>query len=245
MMNNRLQHGGLQRQMEWSPIIAGSVREFGGVKEIQSTLYCSKISNNRYCLKNTMDSTADVLFGKTRQAVLTLLLEQPGRSFYVREMARLTGIGPGPLQAELTQLLKADLVQREKDGNRVTYQANTAHPAFADLQSLVGKTCGVPAQLRAALQQYAPMIRFAAIYGSMAKGSNHGRSDVDVLIVGDLPFDQAVAAVVPVEQRIAREISVRVLSSDEFRARLDRQEPFIKGVMDGPLIHLFGASNDA
>jgi predicted transcriptional regulator len=105
-----------------------------------------------------MDSAAAVLFGKTRQAVLALLFDQPEQTYYLREMARRTGIAPGPLQHELSQLHKADLVIRLRDGNRVTYQANTAHPVFSDLQGLVSKTCGVPAQLIAALAPHATQI---------------------------------------------------------------------------------------
>ena len=94
-----------------------------------------------------MEATAAVLFGKTRQAVLALLFEQPERAYYLRELARATGISPGALQHELGQLQKADLVGRSQDGNRVAYRANTAHPVFADLQSIVRKTCGLPAQI--------------------------------------------------------------------------------------------------
>ena len=72
-----------------------------------------------------MDSAAAVLFGKTRQAVLALLFDQPGASYYLRAMSRMSGIAPGPLQHELTHLHTADLVVRSQDGNRVTYQANT------------------------------------------------------------------------------------------------------------------------
>lgn len=192
-----------------------------------------------------MDSAAAVLFGKTRQAVLTLLFDQLGAGYYLREISRLTGIAPGPLQQELTQLHKADLVIRQHDGNRVTYQANTAHPAFADLQGLISKTCGVSAQLAAVLSPHAGAIRFAAIYGSLAKGTNHARSDVDLLVVGDIDLPAVLTAVAPVEARIGREISVRLFSREEFADRRHRQDHFVQGVLSGPLTILLGASDDA
>ena len=192
-----------------------------------------------------MEATAAILFGKARQAVLTLLFEQPGQTFYLREISRLTGIGPGPLQHELAQLQKADLVVRAQDGNRVSYQANTRHPVFGDLQSLISKTCGLPAQLKAALQPHAAQIAFATIYGSLAKGTNHARSDVDLLVVGELGLEQAIAAVEPVETRIGREISVRLYSREEFRQRRARQDTFIQGVMAGELMPLLGTPDDA
>lgn len=207
---------------------------------------CDIIKNN--CSHNwcDMEATAAVLFGKTRQAVLVLLFEQPEQAYYLRELARQTGISPGALQHELGQLQKADLVERSQDGNRVTYRANTAHPVFADLQSIVRKTCGLPAQIKAALQPFAAQIRFAALYGSLAKGLNHARSDVDLLlIVGDLSLEQALAAIVPVEARIGREISVRIYNAEDFRTRREQGEHFIINVMSGPLTSLIGTPDDA
>lgn len=191
-----------------------------------------------------METTAAVLFGKTRRAVLTLLFGQPEQSYYLRELARQTGISPGALQHELGQLQKADLVERRKDGNRITYSANAAHPVFADLRSIVHKTCGLPAEIKAALQPLAAKIRFATLYGSLAKGLNHARSDVDLLIVGDLNLKQALAAIMPVEAHIGREISVRTYRTKDFHARRKKGEYFINNVMSGPLTPLIGALDD-
>ena len=102
-----------------------------------------------------------------------------------------------------------------------------------------------PAQINAALQPLAGQIRFAALYGSLAKGVNHARSDVDLLIVGDLNLEQALAAIVPVEGRIGREISVRIYSAEDFRTRREQGEHFINNVMSGPLTPLIGSAGDA
>lgn len=212
----------------------------------------SNYENSCYIIENKcshnwcdMEATAAILFGKARQAVLALLFEQPEQAYYLRELARQTGISPGALQHELGQLQKADLVERSQDGNRVTYRANMAHPVFADLRSIVRKTCGLPAQINAALQPFTGQIRFAALYGSLAKGSNHARSDVDLLIVGDLTLEQALAAIVPVEVRIGREVSVRIYSQEDFRTRREQGEHFITNVMSGPLTPLIGTPDDA
>ena len=192
-----------------------------------------------------MDATATVLFGKARQAVLTLLFEQPGRSCYLREISRLTGVGPSAVQHELAQLQSADLVLRAKDGNRVTYQANANHPVFAELQSLIGKTCGLPAQLKEALRPLAQEIRFAAIYGSLAKSADHARSDVDLLIVGTLALEEAIDAISPLEERIVRQISVRLYSPQEFRRRRKQKDSFLGAVISGPLVAIVGSTDDA
>lgn len=192
-----------------------------------------------------MDSAAAILFGKTRQAVLAILFDHPDRTGYLRELARQTGISPGALQHELSQLLQADLIIRNQDGNRVTYRANTQHPIFAELRSIVRKTCGLPAQIRAALTPHTGHIHLAAIYGSIAKGVDHARSDVDLLVVGDINLEQILAAILPVETRIGREISVRLYQPEEFRNRREAGEPFILSVLSGQYLKLIGTSDDA
>lgn len=192
-----------------------------------------------------MDAAASVLFGKTRQAALAILFDQPERAYYLRELARQAGISPGALQHELEQLQKADLIERSQDGNRVSYRANTAHPIFSELQSIVRKTCGLSAQIKAGLAPLGGQIHFAALYGSVAKGLNHARSDVDLLVVGDLSLEQALAVVVPVESRLGREIGVRLYHPEDFRKRRAQGDPFLSNVLRGPITQLIGTPDDA
>jgi len=192
-----------------------------------------------------MNNATAVLFGKTRQAVLAQLFEQPEKSWYLRELSRQTGISTGALQQELMQLHKADLLLRNEDGNRVLYRANTAHPIFPELLSIVRKTCGLPAQIKAALQPVAGKVTYAAIYGSVAKGSEHARSDVDILIVGTLEFEQAIQAIAPLEEQLGREISIRLFSPDEFREKRVAGDNFIRSALGGEHIDLLGTVDDA
>ncbi|AUN95736.1 hypothetical protein C0099_12810 [Pseudazoarcus pumilus] len=136
-------------------------------------------------------------------------------------------------------------MRRIPDGNRVLYRANTAHPIFVDLQAIVRKTCGLAARIKAALATYAEQIRFAAIYGSLAKGGGHGRSDVDLLVVGEIGFELLVQLVAPLEDELGREISVRLYPPDEFRAKRQAGDNFLNAVLAGELLVLMGAIDDA
>lgn len=187
-----------------------------------------------------MEKVASTLFGKARQAVLATLCGQPERKFFMRELSRVTGIGTGPLQHELSQLVDADLVLREPDGNRTNYHANTHSPVFPELRGLIEKTCGVPVVIGNALAPLGDRISHAAIYGSIAKGSNQARSDVDLLVIGDLAFGDLVAATAVAESRIGREISPRLFSEAELRRRIDDGDRFVCDVLTGPLLIIKG-----
>lgn len=191
-----------------------------------------------------MEKIAATLFGKTRRAVLAHLFLEPGRSFRLRELSRLTGISAGSVQHELKQLLDADLVTRADVGDLVTYRANQASPVFEDLRAIVEKTCGIDSMIRDALARARRKVHLALIYGSIAKGANRARSDVDLLVVGNLKFDALLALLRPVEEKIGREISPRLFSPEEFR-RKRGTDRFLKSVLAGPTIPLIGSADDA
>lgn len=192
-----------------------------------------------------MGSATDILFGKTRQAVLARLYDVPVKTYYLRELSRQTGISVGALQKELRTLLGADLIVSEKDGNRVSYRANTSHPVYPELLALVRKTCGIRSMIRRALEPLEEHIRFAAIYGSMARQAEHARSDIDLLVVGDISLGSLLDVLQPLEDVFAREISVRLFSPDEFRRKLEDRDRFVAGVVNGPLEILMGELDDA
>ena len=190
------------------------------------------------------EKVASTLFGKTRQAVLTRLLESPTRPFYLRELSRLTGISSGALKQELDALLRADLITRIENGNRVNYLANQASPVFEELRSLILKTSGIPVLIRQALDPLRNQIDEAFIYGSLAKGENSSRSDVDLLVVGRVGFADLLLALEPVEQRIQREVGVRLYGNNEFDERLATGDRFLSGVLQGPRIPIIGRPHD-
>ena len=192
-----------------------------------------------------MDRLATTLFGNTRRNVLAKLFLEPQRDFRLRELARLTGISAGSVQHELRQLVAADIASRDEKGGLVTYRANPRCPIFEALRTIVEKTSGIDDLVREALRPATAKIRFAFIYGSIAKGVNRARSDLDLLVVGSIEFADLVRLLASVEERIAREISPRLFSEKEFRLRLKRRDRFLTAVMEGPRIAVLGNADDA
>jgi predicted nucleotidyltransferase len=180
------------------------------------------------------------LFGKTRSHVLALLFGQPDRSFYLREIVARVGSGMSQVQKELEQLTRAGLVLREQRANQVHFRANPAAPIYAELVALVTKTFGVADVLRELLARFRDRIRLAFIYGSIAKGSAHAASDVDVLVVGELAPSALSLPLSEAERRLGRRVSVITYSTAEFAARVREEQHFVAAVLDGPKIYLVG-----
>ncbi len=192
-----------------------------------------------------MERLATTLFGKTRRKLLARLFLEPQRDFRLRELARLTGISSGSVQHELRQLVAADIASRDEKGGLVTYRANPRCPVFDALLTIVERTSGIEDLVREALEPASKKIRFAFIYGSIAKGANRARSDLDLLVAGAISFSDLLRLLAPVEQKIGREISPRLFSEKEFRLRLKNRDRFLTAVMEGPRIMVTGSADDA
>ena len=186
----------------------------------------------------------DVLFPTARQGVLAVLLLQPETNFHLRELARLTNSHAATLGRELEKLTQAGLLLRSEQGNQVRYQANVQHPLFEDLAAMFRKTHGVVPLLREALQALDKEIHLAFVYGSTARGAANEHSDIDLLVLGDLPFAELVQAVHPLQAMLTREINPVLYAPDDFAQRLVRGDGFARELMDKPKLWIKGTDND-
>ncbi len=203
-----------------------------------------RIARSRRSRSRPRVGIADALFTSTQQRVLALIYGQPDRSFTVSELIALVRGGSGAVQRELARLAQSGLVTIEATAGRKRVQASSSSPIFEELRSLVDKTLGVPEALAAALQPIADRVRFALLYGSVAKGSDTTSSDIDVLIVSDrLSLEAAFALFEPVEARLGRKVSPTIYTPEEFLRRRSEQQPFLTRVLGGKHHVLLGSAD--
>ena len=81
---------------------------------------------------------ADLLFGRTRGAVLALLCGRADQSFYAGNSAAVDA-GVGAVQRGLENLSKVGLILRKSVGNQVFYQANRDTPIFSEMLARIAK----------------------------------------------------------------------------------------------------------
>ncbi len=188
---------------------------------------------------------ADALFTKTQQRVLGVLFGQSDRSFYANEIIGLAASGSGAVQRELARLEAAALVTVRRVGNQKHYQANPEAPIFAELRTIVLKTFGVADILRAALERFLPTIELAFVYGSIAKGTEHAGSDIDLMIIGAVPSNAALLeALAPAREQLGRIINPTLYTPAEFAQRVHDGKSFIMRVLEQPKIFVKGADHD-
>lgn len=185
-----------------------------------------------------------LLFGEDYRRLLGLLLMRPDQDFHVREISRLTGVDAGNAQRALKRMEQTGLLKSSRAGNQVRYKANRACPIFPELQGVIRKTVGLADVLREALDPLSGRIEIAFIFGSVARGEEGPASDIDLMVVGNVSFDEVVVALHPLHERLGREINAVVMKRPEFRRRL-KEGSFVARVMGGEKIMLLGALDES
>ncbi|HAT8176142.1 TPA: nucleotidyltransferase domain-containing protein [Legionella pneumophila] len=185
-----------------------------------------------------------ILFSEYRRRVLALLLLHPDERYHVREIARLTNTTAGTLHRELSKLAKSKVLLREQSGNQVYYQANRNFPIYMELTSILKKTSGLVDVLFDFLTPLAEKIEVAFVFGSVAKGTENLGSDIDVLIIGEVDFTEAVEALYAAQASLGREINPKIYSREQWKASLQKQDLFIQEVLNNPKLFIMGAEHD-
>ena len=186
-------------------------------------------------------SIAAALFSDSQSRVFRWLFGQPERSYHLNELRRLTGLGSASLQRELGKLAAAGLVRSEKVGNLRRFQANTESPVYEELAGLTRKTLGAQPLLQEALAPIESKLELAFIYGSIAKGTDTAKSDIDVMLVGkDLFLSAVLTLLLPVESQLGRKINPTLYTPAEYKRRRAQKDSFLNRVLAQPVIPLIG-----
>lgn len=190
--------------------------------------------------KQQASGLLEALFGKTRRSILALLFSHTEEEFHLRKVLRLASVSPGAGQRELKRLSEAGVILRTVKENQVLFQANPRCPIFEELKSVITKTAGIVDVLRESLAPLAGRISLALVYGSLARGRAGKESDIDLLVVGEVSFEDVVDKVSRAQEILRREINPMVMSLEEYRSRLSKSDHFLDTVLKSPLIQVMG-----
>lgn len=185
------------------------------------------------------------LFSKVQQRLLALVFGHPETSFYMSQIVRTLRSGTGAVERELARLERSGLVTVERIGNQKHYRANRDAPIFHELHGIVQKTIGLADPLRRFLQPFAERIKVAFVYGSIAKGTDTARSDVDLMVIGDdLTYSDLYSGLEQAEKMLARPVNPTILDMAEWKRKRREGNSFIDKINSQPKIFVFGSEAD-
>ncbi len=191
-----------------------------------------------------MSQLANALFTSTQQNVLGLLYSQPNRSFYTKEIIRLTGMGVATIKRELDRMVGAGILSMTKIGNQHHYQADQNCPLYHELLAIIKKTVGVSDTLKSALSPLVDRINWAFIFGSVASNKETATSDIDLMVIGDASFSDVVKVLYLIQETLAREINPKIYRVAEWNQMRHSNDAFINEILSKPRMDIVGDINE-
>jgi len=167
---------------------------------------------------------------KTKRSLLKLFLTKPERRFYTREIAKLTDEPLNAVRRELGYLEKAGLLKSHKEGNLKYFEVVKEFAFYPELKKIIYSTIGLGDYLKERLKD-SESIELAFIYGSVARGEETEKSDIDLLVVGEISGEELHKLISGIEDEIGREINYTLMNKAEFDHRAAAEESFLKRVL--------------
>ena len=165
-----------------------------------------------YVRKNEHMFKYSNIFSGTSFMLLRFLGRHYHDGFYVREIARLLGMGVGSVSETLAHLADAGLVHREERGRLVIYRAAMESPLLREM-----KVCATLIELNPLLLRLRGVATRVILFGSSVAGDDTDESDID-LFVETNDTKAAAERIATVQAGLDREISPLILTPGEFRS---------------------------
>lgn len=223
----------------------------GGVREVVRPVHGEALASVQKAIlhvrpkgrQTVLKSSLERLFRSRAQIlILKLLFLNPASEFHLNDIARRTGLAPSVAAKECALLLSLGLVRRTTRGNMTLYEINRESVIHDELKRIFLKYELLDELLASELQS--ERIRYALIYGSFAKGTEGERSDVDLLVVGDIEEEELSKAVNSIERKTGREVNYNLWTEKEFAEKVRNQIPLIREMSKTPVIMVVGEESE-
>ena len=155
-----------------------------------------------------------LITSKTRLKLLLKFFLNPENTAHLRGLAQEFGESTNAVRVELNRLSEAGLIEAKAKGRTKQYQANTEHPLYTELHSIVKKYLGLDKLAEQILSKLGN-VELAFIAGDYARGLDTGI--IDLYIIGDIDKNYLYKLTEKVEKLMDRKIRYLVFTKEEFQ----------------------------
>ncbi len=160
-----------------------------------------------------------LITSRTRLKLLLRFFLNASTSSYLRNLEDEFGESTNAIRVELNRLEEAGLLTSEMISNRKVYKANTNHPLFPDINSIIRKYLGIDKLIEEVLAKLGD-VKEVYLTGQLAKGINS--DTINLLIVSDsIDLDYLNRLVDKAGQLISRKITYAVTPAESAPAVLE------------------------
>lgn len=162
-----------------------------------------------------------LITSKTRIKLLLKFFFNSQTKSYLRSLEKEFGESSNAIRVELNRFEEAGMLKSEHIGNRKYFQANTNHPLYNDINSIIKKFIGID-QIVDRITSKIGDLEAAYVTGDFAKGHDSGIIDL-VLVGSNLDEDYISRLVGKSQELIDRKIRYIVLDESQMKQLFENQ----------------------
>lgn len=153
-----------------------------------------------------------LISSKTRVKLLLKFFLNSNNSSYLRNLESEFGESTNAIRLELNKFEDAGLLNSSLQGNKKFFKANTDHPLYNDLNSMLLKFTGLDKIVEKVISKLGDLER-AYVVGNLAKGLNS--EVVDLVFIGDIDKKYLFNLIEKAEVMIKKKIKYVLYSKGE------------------------------
>jgi hypothetical protein len=154
-----------------------------------------------------------LISSKTRIKLLLKFFLNSSNKAYLRGLEEEFGESTNAIRLELNKLEQVGMITSDVQGNKKYFKANTKHPLFFDLNSIIRKYVGIDTIIENVISQLGEVER-VYLTGEFAKGNNN--HIIDLEFVGIVNIKYLTELIQKAEVLVKRKIRYVVYSPAEY-----------------------------
>jgi len=152
-------------------------------------------------------------------------LNNPYTEVYLRELGKKLKISPYAIKKYADKLIKENLIIEERKANLRFFKANINNKFFKYLKIALNLRDIQKLDLVEYIKNEVSNIHAIVLYGSLAKGENDKKSDIDLVIIGKKKYISFI------DIKTDREINAQEFSWSEWKEEMKKNQAFYAEVI--------------
>jgi len=160
---------------------------------------------------------------QTRIKLLKKFFLNSSTKAHLRGLESEFGESTNAIRVELNRFEGAGLLHSLRDGNKKIYQANSKHPLFKDIHSIIMKETGIDRVIEKVIHRLGNLL-CVYLTGDFARGMDS--QVIELILVGaDIDREYLARKIVQAEEMVGRKVSYIVLEPGEAEGYLVKLKP--------------------
>lgn len=155
-----------------------------------------------------------LISSKTRVKLLLKFFLNSKTKAYLRSLEGEFGESTNAIRLELNKLEKAGMLSAELEGNKKVFTANTKHPLFKEIHSIIRKQIGLDRIIETVVERLGEVEK-VFLAGDFSRGLD---SDIiDLIFIGNIDQTYLIKLIGKAEKLINRKIRYIIFSAEELK----------------------------